>query len=76
MQQKHRGNFRIGHAILFAAALLISAKLSAGTEYSQILSGLILWLWFASSLMIPGSVRSIKGEWACIRRFFRSKKEA
>ena len=76
MQQKHRGILRIGHAVLFAAALLISAKLTAGTEYSQLLSGLILWLWFASSLMIPGSVRSIKGEWECIRRFFRLKREA
>ncbi len=76
MKQKHRGIFRIGHAILFAAALLITAKLNAGAENTQILSGLILWLWFASSLMIPGTVRSIKGEWACIRRFFSSKKAA
>ncbi len=76
MKQKHRGIFRIGHAILFAAALLISAKLNAGTEYSQILPGLIMALWFASSLMIPGTVRSIKGECACIRRFFSSTKGA
>lgn len=76
MKKIHRGIIRIGHAILFAAAILISAKVNAGTEYPQILPGLILVLWFASSLMIPGTVRSIKGEWACIRRFFSSTNEA
>ena len=76
MKQKHLGIIRIGHALLFAAAILISAKLKAGTEHPQTIPGLILALWFASSLMIPGTVRSIKGEWACIRRFFSSTKEA
>ena len=72
MMQKHLGMIQIGHALLFAAAILYSAKVLAGTGYHQTLSVLIIVLWFASSMLIQGAHRSIKSEWACIRRFFSS----
>ncbi len=70
MMQKHLGMIQIGHALLFAAALLYSAKVLSGTGHHQTISGLIIVLWLASSTLIQGTHRSRKSERACIRRFF------
>ena len=72
MNKKHVGIIRIVHALIFAPAILISARLLSGTGHQQTTSTLIIALWFASSLLIPGTCQSIKCEWACIRRFFGS----
>ena len=72
MMQKHLGMIQIGHALLFAVAIMYSAKVLAGTGHHQAISVLIIVLWFASSTLIQGIHRSSKAEWACIRRFFSS----
>ena len=75
MNPKRLAIVRIGHALLFAAAILFSSFVLAGTEHNQTLSGyvipsLILALWFISSLFIPGTTEKIKCEWSWIRRVF------
>ena len=72
MNKNHLGTIRIVHALLFAAAILVSAIVFSDWEHQQTTSILIIALWFASSLLIPGTRQSIKCEWACIRRFFGS----
>ena len=72
MKQKYSGIILIGHALLFAAAMLISAKVLAGTGHAQTISGLILVLWFATSPLLHGTYSSSKCEWAYIRRLFSS----
>ena len=72
MNLKYLANVRIGHALLFAAAILFSAIVLADTEHHQTISYLILVLWFVSSLLLPGTGRRIKCEWTCLRRFLSS----
>lgn len=67
---------QLGHALLFAAAMIIAAIMLAGTEYQQTASGVIFFLWFTSFTLLQENRRSIKDEWACIRRFFRSTPSA
>ena len=73
MKLKHLDFVRIGHALVFAAAILFSATVFEETvEHHMIIIYLILALWFISSLLIPGTGQKIKCEWACIRRFWGS----
>ncbi len=70
MNSKRLAVVCIGHALIFAAAILISSLVLAGTGHNQTISNLILALWFISSLFIPGTAERVKCEWSCIRRLF------
>lgn len=61
------------NSILWAAAMIGSALVLAGTGYSEKIFDVLFFLWFASFLlMLQKDSRSIKSEWACIRRLFSS----
>ena len=76
MNKKRRRVIQLGHALFFAAAMIIAALLLAGTEYQQTVPGLIFYLWCSTFLLFQENRCSIKNEWACIRKFFRSTPSA
>ena len=76
MNKKQRRVIQLGHALFFAAAMIIAALLLAGTQYQQTASGLIFFLWISTFLLLQENRCSIKEEWACIRKIFRSTPSA
>ena len=70
MDQKRLGIIQIVHALLFAAAILFSARVLADTGHQQTISALLIALWLASSVLLTAALQSRQCEWACIWRFF------
>jgi hypothetical protein len=60
----------IASSILWAAAMIGSSLVLAGTEYSEKVFYLLLTLSTSSFLMFPDGYKSIQSEWSCIRKHF------
>lgn len=63
----------IANALLWAAAMIGSSLILAGTEYSEKMLYLLLALSTGSLLLLEDSRESIKSEWRCIQKHFKLK---
>ena len=63
----------ITNALLWAAAMIGSSLILAGTEYSEKMLYLLLVLSTGSFLLLEDSRESIKFEWKCIQSHFKLK---
>ena len=60
----------IAHALLFAAAILVSSFILKDTDHGQTILWVMLSLWFSTSLLFESVREQLRCEWRFIKRVF------
>ncbi|MEM7282067.1 MAG: hypothetical protein AAF438_10620 [Pseudomonadota bacterium] len=68
-----KGATIIAHALMFAAAMLVSAKLLQGTEHGDTILYVFLGLWVGTSMLMGDYREQMRCEWEFLKGLFGAK---